>query len=146
MAANKQQNKIEYTYRYDRIFVLIVTILIVFLGLYLIFSGDEDEAVSPPASLPAEKAELIIKEKHLSVSEATPIKSHTPPVYLYYEEINVLDTFYFPLNKDHSEQKNSALKEQTEQAIKELPIEKDSDSAAPYLSKEYERRSGRLFS
>jgi len=138
MATKKQQNKIEYTYRYDRIFLLIVTILIIFLGLYWIFSGDEDknEALSPSSSLPTQKAEVTIKEKHLSVSETTLQKAHTPLVYLFYEEINVLDTFYFPLKKENSEQKNSGLKKHKEHTIKELPTEKIDERTEQPLSKE----------
>ena len=119
--ATKSTSK-EYRYRYDRIFLLIAALFIVFISIYLLFSEDETASDKIPQAEQAD--DIVIKEKHLSVSDTIPAAPHIYSIYLYYEEINVLDTFYFPRKEQHSEQKDTDLKKKTKQEVNKSPEEK----------------------
>ena len=120
---------IEYHYRYDRIFLLSAVLFIVFFSFYLFFL--EDEATADKVLQAEQIDHIVTKEKHLSVSNTIPAPPHTYSIYLFYEEIDVLDTFYLPRKNKHSEQKDSVLKNKTQQDIKESPEEKQVIKTVP---------------
>ena len=124
-----KSSPIEYRYRFDRIFLLITALFIVFFSLYLLFS--EGEVTSDKVPQPEQVPDIVIKEKHLSVSDTIPPAPHIYSIYLYYEEIDVLDTFYFARKKQPSEAKDADLKKKTPQAIKKPPEEKQTIKSVP---------------
>lgn len=120
------KDTIEYKYRYDRIFVLIIFIPIVLLSIYLIFS-DNEEVV--PLSTEAE--EPATKQRHLSVPEKLPIKPVRHSVFLYYETINLLDTFNFPIHQRRATEQSQKVPEAAIQKKKIISesITQDLDSS-----------------
>ena len=116
----------EYKYRYDRIFVLFIIIFItIAISLYLILSlpKSDDENITQEAPQAKPIQAIIIKEKHLSVPAPVPQKPHQYLVYLFYEEINVLETFKFPLKKQITEVKKAAPLSPEKIVKKEIIIE-----------------------
>lgn len=110
--SDKQQKKVEYRYRYDRIFVLVIGIFVSVIALSVFLFDDEEESVevmplSKPEIKPETKADPkqsvekdtkeVISEKHLSTISDEPRTHYQQPIYLNYETINVLDTFYSPI-------------------------------------------------
>ena len=87
------KNLVEYKYRYDRIFVLLVFVFIILFSIYLIFSDDQDESMTYTSDNES------IKQRHLSVPENVTMKSENQKIYLFYETINVLETFNFPVEE-----------------------------------------------
>jgi hypothetical protein len=93
-----QPASVEYKYRYDRIFLFaIIIFIIIAISLYLFFSEEKNIVQQTPKIIPAH--DIIIKEKHLTIPPSIPQKTHKHLVSLFYEEINPLETFQFPLKK-----------------------------------------------
>lgn len=120
------KNTVEYKYRYDRIFVLIIFIPIFILSIYLIFS-DSEEIV--PLSTEAEKP--ATKQRHLLVPEKLLTKPVRHSVFLYYETINLLDTFNFPIHQRRTSEQSQKAPEAEIQKKKMISesIAQDPDSS-----------------
>jgi len=65
-----------------------------------------------------EKIKAEIKEKHLIIPESIPDKPYQHSIYLYHEEINVLETFQFPIKKSYQVPIKSEAEEKSEPDLK----------------------------
>ncbi|MCW8932864.1 MAG: DUF2914 domain-containing protein [Gammaproteobacteria bacterium] len=124
-----QTKTIEYHYHYGRIFILIAIIFLIAAGLYLLFSESKEASSQTPTS------DTAIKEKHLSVP-TTSEKPHIYVVYLFYEEINVLETFQFPIKKQTPETQKIPLQPPIEEIFQETAEEKQTSDIRDDVLKE----------
>jgi len=105
----KVKPAIEYKYRFDRIFILTVFVLILLISLYLIFAYNK-VASSPELGKPT------VKQRHLSIPVNETIAPPSRAIFLSYETINVLDSFYFPIQRRQSTEHST---EESKELIKE---------------------------